>query len=243
MGLAPGSLSGGGGGANSAKKALPLVVCVLVLPRVRSSSAGLAARLTTIRPEKTLSYLERAASATRKTETGLGAGRAAAAAAAAAAATRGSGGEGGGGRFSESAGWCGGGLGEEWELGRARLRMGEMCEGAVDEVEGRLARGITEPVFFQRTPQALHRVLGPAGPARHRGVSVVWQWTQRRARGRRATEEGRRVEEEGADAKGGERDSGAGAAGFMAGMTGAGEKGDADGGLGRERGWRWLGEH
>lgn len=46
-------------------------------------------------------------------------------------------------------------------------------------MEGRFARGITLPVFFQRTPHALQRVLGPDGPARHKGVSVARQWTQR----------------------------------------------------------------
>lgn len=46
-------------------------------------------------------------------------------------------------------------------------------------MDGRFARGIKLPVFFQRTPHALQSVLGPDGPARHRGVSVREQCTQR----------------------------------------------------------------
>ena len=37
--------------------------------------------------------------------------------------------------------------------------------------------GITDPVFFHRTPHALHKVFGPEGPARHNGVSVAPQCT------------------------------------------------------------------
>lgn len=38
-----------------------------------------------------------------------------------------------------------------------------------------MLRGLT---FIHRTPQALHRVLGPLGPARHTGVTLVPQWLQ-----------------------------------------------------------------
>lgn len=62
---------------------------------------------------------------------------------------------------------------------RTRLRMlDDGLDGWLeDDGADRFARGMTLPVFFHRTPQALHRVFGPVGPARHNGVSVVWQWT------------------------------------------------------------------
>lgn len=36
--------------------------------------------------------------------------------------------------------------------------------------------------FLYRTPHALHKVFGPSGPARHNGVSVFRQCTQRSRR-------------------------------------------------------------
>lgn len=141
-----------GGDENSPKKAPPLAVCVLVLALPSSSL-----RCTTISPEKTLSYRERPASATRKTDTGRGAGIAGALL----------------GRTTSGLAARSGGF------GRARLRktgcaVSEAGDGLGAE-EGRLERGMTLPVFFQRTPQALHKVFGPCGPARHSGVSVVLQ--------------------------------------------------------------------
>lgn len=102
----------------------------------------------------------------------------------------------------------------ECEAVRARLRTGEgFEEGGVGGTAGRLERGMTEPVFFQRTPHALHRVFGPAGPARQSGVSVASQLTQRRASGRRAG--AGLAEATGSVAEG--MGAGAGAGGFIGG--------------------------